>query len=74
PTLLFHGTEDTTTPFKGAQLFHDEMQRVGNRCELVVAMNTGHTYMFKEPVLYQETLKRLDRFLSTVGMIQAHAE
>jgi acetyl esterase/lipase len=69
PTLVFHGTDDTTTPFKGAQLFHDEMLRAGNRCELVVQQGAGHTYMFKDAALYEDTLKRLDGFLRETGLL-----
>ncbi|MDZ4199661.1 MAG: alpha/beta hydrolase, partial [Kiritimatiellia bacterium] len=36
PTLLFHGTGDTVTPFPGARAFRDAMIRAGNECELVV--------------------------------------
>ena len=35
PTILFHGTDDTVTPFAGAEAFRDAMLKAGNRCELV---------------------------------------
>ena len=57
PTILFHGTADTTTPFKGAQLFHDAMLRTGNRSELVKVEGAIHTYMFKDAALYADTLR-----------------
>jgi acetyl esterase/lipase len=73
-TIVFHGTDDTTTPFKGAQLFHDEMLRAGNRCELVTQTGAGHTYMFKDAALYEDTLKRLDAFLLAQGLVTNSAK
>ena len=67
-TILFHGTADTTTPFAGAQLFHDAMLRAGNRCELVTVEGAGHTYMFKDAALHADTLRRLDAFLGSLGL------
>jgi sialate O-acetylesterase len=67
PTIVFHGTGDATTPFKGAQLFHDAMIRAGNRSELVTVEGAQHTYMFKDAGLYAETLGRLDAFLASLG-------
>ncbi|WP_395751917.1 exo-alpha-sialidase [Prosthecobacter sp.] len=69
PTLLFHGTGDTTTPFKGAQIFTDAMQRAGNRIELVAPKDAIHTYMFKDAVSYAETLKRMDAFFADLGLL-----
>ncbi len=71
PTILFHGTADTTTPFKGAQLFQDAMIRAGNRSELVVIDGAQHTYMFKDAGLYADTLRSLDAFLASLGFVKA---
>lgn len=70
PTILFHGTADTTTPFKGAQLFHDAMLRAGNRCDFVTIPDGIHTYMFKDAALYADTLKKLDAFLASLAFIE----
>jgi acetyl esterase/lipase len=69
PTITFHGTADATTPFKGAQLFHDAMLRAGNRSELVRVEGEQHTYMFKDKARYEETLQRMDAFLASLGFI-----
>lgn len=69
PAIVFHGTADTTTPYKGAQLFLEAMQRAGNRCELVTAEGSGHTYMFKDMALYTETLQKVDAFLASLGFV-----
>ncbi len=70
PTLLFHGTGDATTPFKGAQLFTDAMRKAGNRIELVSPANAIHTYMFKDANSYAETLKKMDAFFKELGLLQ----
>ena len=33
PTLVLHGTADTTTPFKGAKAFDEAMRKAGNQLE-----------------------------------------
>ncbi len=71
PTLLFHGTGDTTTPFKGAQLFTDEMRKAGNRIDLVAPKDAIHTYMFKDPTSYAETLKKMEAFFAELGLVKA---
>ncbi len=68
PTLLFHGTGDATTPFKGAQIFAEAMHKAGNRIELVAPKDAIHTYMFKDAALYAETLKKMDAFFKDMGM------
>jgi len=74
PTIVFHGTGDTTTPFKGAQKFHDAMLAAGNRCELVAVEGAQHTYMFKDAALYAETLRKMDEFLASLGFIPVDAK
>jgi acetyl esterase/lipase len=71
PTIVFHGTGDTTTPFKGAQLFSDAMLRAGNQCELVKQEGAIHTYMFKDAALYEDTLRRMDAFFKQIGFVPA---
>jgi acetyl esterase len=74
PTIVFHGTADTTTPFAGAQKFHEAMQAAGNRCELVSAEGAPHTYMFKDPALHATTLKQMDEFLASLGYVAGGAK
>jgi acetyl esterase len=73
PTIVFHGTADTTTPYAGAKLFHEEMQRAGNRCELVTMEGGIHTYMFKDAARYTETLQKMDAFFASVGIVRQAA-
>lgn len=68
PTIVFHGTGDTTTPFKGAQLFHHEMRKAGNRIELDVNQGGGHGYLLVTKELYEDTLAKTEKFLRSVKM------
>jgi acetyl esterase/lipase len=68
PTLVFHGTGDTTTPFKGAQLFYDEMRKAGNRVQLDVNEGGGHGYLMVERAVFEDTLAKTERFLRDVKM------
>lgn len=68
PTLVFHGTGDTVTPFKGAELFLAEMKKAGNRCELDVHPGGAHGYLMTTRELYEDTLAKTAKFLRDVGM------
>lgn len=70
PTILFHGTADTVTPFAGAEAFHKAMQQAGNRCELVVNEDGKHGYLIYERGLYQETLAKTETFLRSLGLLE----
>lgn len=64
PTILFHGTGDTTCPFKGAELFQAAMLKAGNSSELVRVEGAQHTYMFKDAALREKTIREVDAFLA----------
>lgn len=69
PTIIFHGTGDTVTPFKGAQAFHDAMLKVGNRCDLVVNEGGKHGYLMFDRALYEETLRTTESFLKSLKLL-----
>ncbi|HBJ86277.1 MAG TPA: hypothetical protein DDZ88_20915 [Verrucomicrobiales bacterium] len=69
PTLLFHGDGDTTTPILGARVFAEAMKKAGNRIEFVSPPGAIHTYMFKDPALHEETLKKMDAFFAELGWV-----
>jgi acetyl esterase/lipase len=68
PTLVFHGTGDTTTPFAGAQLFRDEMRRAGNRVQLDVNDGGVHGYLLIERAVFEDALAKTEKFLRSVDM------
>jgi acetyl esterase len=69
PTLIFHGTGDTTTPFKGAKAFHEAMLKAGNRCELDVHEGGAHGYLMRTRELYGDTLRKTEAFLASLGLL-----
>jgi acetyl esterase len=69
PTLIFHGTGDTVTPFAGAKTFHEAMLKAGNRCELDVNDGGAHGYLMRDKALFDDTMKKTDAFLKSLGLL-----
>lgn len=69
PTIIFHGSADTTTPLAGAELFRKEMLAAGNRCELVVHQGGGHGYLMRDDALYESTMKQTEAFLDSLNLL-----
>jgi acetyl esterase/lipase len=69
PTIIFHGTADPTTPFKGAKLFQEEMQKAGNRCELDINEGGVHGYLMRTQELYDDTMRKTEAFLKSLGLL-----
>lgn len=61
PTITFHGTADKTTPFKGAELFHQAMLKAGNESTLLPYENGDHGYYWQESV-FPEVMKTIEQF------------
>ena len=74
PTILFHGSGDTTTPFAGAKAFHRAMLDAGNRCELVVTEGAVHGYIMKSRPIFDETMERIDKFLAELDLLPKPAD
>ena len=70
PTITFHGTGDTVTPFAGARLFHEAMLKAGNRSELDVNEGGVHGYLMRDATLFAETLNKTDVFLKSLGLLK----
>ena len=73
PTIIFHGTGDTTVAFWTAELFAEAMQKAGNRCELVAANGQPHGFFNfgrDNNVPYRQTVHALDKFLASVGFLE----
>ena len=76
PTILFHGTSDTTVPFENAERFTKLMNDAGNECVLVPFEGKGHGFFngsFFRPkggdVDYDLTMKHSIEFLSQHSFI-----
>ncbi len=72
PTLFFHGTADTTVPFKGAKDFTEKMEVAGNTCELIPFEGMSHgffNYQRHENIPYTKIMKEIDRFLKEQGFL-----
>lgn len=63
PTIVFHGTTDTVTPYAGAALFQKRMTMAGNVCELVSHQGGRHGYFIFDLKLYEQAMDRTHQFL-----------
>ena len=69
PTILFHGTGDTVTPYAGAKAFTEAMVKAGNRCELVTHEGGKHGYLMFDRTLLDETFTKADAFLASLKLL-----
>jgi len=67
PTLIMHGRADTTVPYTTVEAFTAEMQKKGNRCDLVGY--DGQKHSFFNNARYNETLAEADKFLVSLGYL-----
>ena len=70
PTLIHHGSADSTVPFSSTEKFADLMRTAGNRCELVRYEGQAHGFFNKPPFL-EETLRKTDEFLVSLRYLPA---
>jgi len=73
PTIIFHGTKDTTVPIDTVELFTKEAKKKGNPVELVAYEGQGHGFFnFKEKDMtsFTDTVKKTDAFLVELGYLQ----
>ena len=79
PTLLLQGRDDTVTPLKGTQLFHDKMVEHGNYCELWIYDDVGHLFTPShlndrgqpkpDKEIQKQAMNQSDEFLKKIGFI-----
>lgn len=67
PTITFHGTGDTTTPFAGAKAFHERMLDAGNLSELIIDEGGVHGYLMRQEAPYLASVGKAIEFLKSLG-------
>ena len=72
PTIIFHGTADTTVPFENVERFERLMREAGNRCELVRYEGEKHGFFnyARNPEIYADTIEKADDFLESLGLLE----
>lgn len=73
PTILFHGTGDSTVPYRTAELFTERMAEVGNTCRLVPAEGRSHgffNYGRNGNADFKATVRAMDKFLVENGFLE----
>ena len=74
PTIIFHGTADTTVPFENVERFCRKMREAGNTCTVVPFEGKKHGFFNydreEDHRSYNETIAHMDEFLRTHGYIK----
>lgn len=73
PTIIFHGTEDKTVPFRTVKAFTDESQAKGVICRLCEFEGEGHgffNYRRGGNSNFEKTMEQLDGFLVEQGFLE----
>jgi len=73
PTLIFHGTEDTTVPYENITDFQTKMETAGNTCYVVSFSGQGHgffNYGRDENKYYDLTIEKTEAFLRELNIIK----
>ncbi len=73
PTIIFHGTADTTVPFETITDFQSKMEASGNTCYVVPFEGQGHgffNYGRSEHKYYELTIEKTESFLRELKYIK----
>jgi acetyl esterase/lipase len=76
PTLIFHGTSDSTVPFENVERFTRLMKKAGNVCMLVPFDKRDHAFFNSSAFLptnreddFNKTMEESVTFLTTLGFL-----
>lgn len=74
PTMIVHGTGDTTVPFSNQEDFQKKMKALDRRCELHAYKDRKHGFFnkgrSKDDEDYNATIKQMDAFLGSLGFLE----
>ena len=74
PTIIFHGTVDTTVPIENVERFSREMRATGNDCMLIPFEGKKHGFFNygrdDDNRSYNETVAHMDEFLQQHGFLK----
>jgi acetyl esterase/lipase len=73
PTIIFHGKDDSTVPYRSVEAFARKMQGAGNRCQLAGYEGQGHgffNYGRGDGSMYKTTVKAMDEFLGELEYVK----
>jgi len=73
PSIIFHGTKDTTVKAASVEAFQDAMLKFDNECELILFGGAGHGFFNfgrNEGKYYRRTVALMDIFLKEHGFIE----
>jgi acetyl esterase/lipase len=80
PAIIVIGRDDTVTPLNGSEMFHQNMVKFGNQCQLVVYDGVGHLFTPSDQPdngwpnpdekVREKALKEIDLFLKDIGFMQ----
>lgn len=76
PTLILHGTADTTVPFDTVERFGELMREKGNRCEVVGFKDAKHSFFNPRPgneAVHDATTRLMDEFFVSLGWLKGEA-
>lgn len=75
PTLILHGSADTTVPIDAIKAFSDKAIRNGDRCELITFQGRGHGFFNhkRNKEDFQAALDKVDTFFTSLNWIDPMA-
>lgn len=72
PTVFFLGTKDHYIPVSTAEAYKRRVEAAGGRCEVHTYEGQGHGFFnYYNRELYDKTVAEMDRFLVSLGYLQA---
>lgn len=75
PTIIFHGTADTTVPFAQATNFCAAMKQHGNACDVKAYEGRGHGFFNfgrGDGNDFKTTVRAMDEFLCSLGYLKGN--